>query len=59
MQRRQHQVYDGEDGPRGGSKKPVQDDAAPAKPAGAEQADAAELPAQAIMPPPAASNASL
>jgi len=48
MQRRQHQVYDGEDGPRGGS-----------KPASAAQPDTAESAAPAIMPEPAASNASL
>jgi len=64
MQRRQSQVFDGEDGPRGGKKpeqQPEQDDAAPpAKPPAAEQQDAAEAPVQAIMPAPAAEkNASL
>jgi phospholipid-binding lipoprotein MlaA len=58
LQRRQHQVYDGEDGPRGKSEKPAQDDAAPAKP-GAEQASADEPAGQAIMPAPAASQDSL
>ncbi|MGO4469011.1 MlaA family lipoprotein, partial [Pseudoduganella sp. RAF53_2] len=64
MQRRQSQVFDGEDGPRGGKKpeqQPEQNDAAPpAKPPAAEQQDAAEAPVQAIMPAPAAEkNASL
>lgn len=64
MQRRQSQVFDGEDGPRGGKKpeqQPEQDDAAPpVKPPAAEQQDAAEAPVQAIMPAPAAEkNASL
>jgi phospholipid-binding lipoprotein MlaA len=43
MQRRQSQVYDGEDGPRGSS-----------KPASPDQPDAAEPKPQAIMPEPAA-----
>jgi len=43
MQRRQHQVFDGEDGPRGGK-----------KPASPDQPDAAGKPAQDIMPEPAA-----
>lgn len=55
MQRRRSQVYDGEDGPRGGQKKSDIEDEAPVQP----QADAGQQAPQAIIPEPADKNASL